>query len=189
MRRGITAVDLIGEGEPEPKPTPVPEPGKPIEVVVGDVIRVKESVTVAVSEAIGVSDVVGVTERVAASVNEIISPRYATPGAVEGALQAISSRGLLHFVIYDSIFGARVRCDIPSALKARALNAFDERVLVTGMVARDSEGHPRHIKVVSIEPIRTEELPQSIRGVDPDFTGDLTTDEYLKRGWFGSFNG
>lgn len=133
--------------------------------------------------------VLEITERVAASVNEIIAPRYTAPGAVEGMLQAMSSRGILHFVIYDSIFGARVRCDIPDALKPAALAAFDERVLVTGIVARDAEGHPRHIKARHIETIRPEGLPQSIRGLDPDFTAGLSTAEYLKRGWSGTENG
>lgn len=134
-------------------------------------------------------NVLEVTERVAASVNEIIAPRYTAPGAVEGMLQAISSRGVLHFVIYDSIFGARVRCDIPDTLKPVALAAFDERVLVTGIVSRDAEGHPRDIKVRHIETIRPEGLPQSIRGLDPDFTGGLPTAEYLKRGWSGRGDG
>lgn len=133
--------------------------------------------------------VLEVTERVAASVNEIIAPRYTAPGAVEGRLQAISSRGQLHFVIYDSVFGVRVRCDIPDTLKPRALAAFDERVLVTGLVARDAEGHPRYIKVNDIESIKPQELPQSIRDLDPDFTGDLSDAEYLKRGWSSHRNG
>lgn len=131
-------------------------------------------------------NVLEVTERVAASVREIVAPRYTAPGAVEGTLQGINSRGLLYFVIYDSIYGARVRCDIPDTLKPRALAAFDERVLVTGMVARDADGHPRHIKAHDIEPIRPEGLPTSIRGLDPDFTGGLSTTEYLKRGWSGT---
>ena len=124
-----------------------------------------------------------VTERVAASVKDIIAPRSTTPGAVEGLLQGINSRGLLYFVIYDLVYGHRVRCDIPDTLKPCALSAFDRRVLVTGMVARDAEGHPRHITVEEIEPISSEELPRSIRGLDPEFTGDLSTAEYVKRGW------
>jgi len=159
MRRGINTLTLIGEEE-NGAGTPPEEP-----------------------------NVLEVTERVAASVNEIIAPRYTAPGAVEGMLQAINSRGLLYFVIYDSIFGARVRCDIPPALKTRALAAFDERVLVTGMVARDIEGHPRYIKAQDIEPIKQEGLPQSIRGLDPDFTGGLSSAEYLKRAWSGTRNG
>jgi hypothetical protein len=123
-----------------------------------------------------------VTERTAAAVEEIIAPRYTAPGAIEGVLQAITSRGGLYFVIYDSIFSSRVRCDIPAILKTKALDAFDHRVLVSGMVSRDAEGHPRHIKAQNIDPF-PDDLPQSIRGLDPDFTGTLSSAEYLKRGW------
>lgn len=34
-----------------------------------------------------------------------------------------------------------------------------------------------------------EELPQSLRGLDPDFTGTLTSAEYLKQRWRWSFQG
>jgi hypothetical protein len=129
--------------------------------------------------------VLNVTERVAASVNEIIGPKYSAPGSVEGTLQAINSHGTLHFTIYDSVWGTRVRCDIPGRLKAAALAAFDERVLVTGIVARDAGGHPRHVKVETIDRVDSTTLPDSIRGIDPDFTGDLDSSDYLKRGWSG----
>src|SRR5438067_3588799 len=81
MRPGINTLTLIGEGENGAGGTPPEEP-----------------------------NVLEVTERVAASVNEIIAPRYTAPGAVAGKLQAINSRGLLYFGIYDSVFGSRVRC-------------------------------------------------------------------------------
>lgn len=152
MRRGITALSLIGEdGEKDKGPS--------------------------------VSDV---TERVAASVKEIIGPKYSAPGAVEGRLQAINSHGLLYFVIYDAIFGSRVRCDIPPRLKPEALTAFDERVLVTGTVARDADGRPRHITAEKIEVLSSANLPQSIRGIDPDFTGDMESSQYAKRWWSGN---
>lgn len=37
----------------------------------------------------------------AATVNEIIGPKYTTAGSVEGTLQAINSHGMLFFNIYD----------------------------------------------------------------------------------------
>ena len=129
--------------------------------------------------------VLDVTERVAASVNEIIGPKYSMPGSVEGILQAINSHGTLYFTIYESVWGSRVRCDIPTNLKAIALAAFDERVIVTGIVARDAAGHPRHVKAETIERIDLPPLPESIRGLDPDFTGGMDSGEYLKRGWSG----
>ncbi len=130
-------------------------------------------------------DVRNVTERVAASVKDIIGPKYTAPGGVEGVLQAINSRGLLYFVIYDSIFGSRVRCDIPDRLKRAALDVFDQRVLVSGMVSRDSEGHPRHVAVESIQALGAGVLPDDLPA-DPDFTDGLEIGEYLRRRWAGN---
>ena len=129
-------------------------------------------------------DVLNITGRVAASVKDIIGPKYTAPGSVEGVLQGINSRGLLYFVIYDSIYGSRIRCDIPDTLKSAALDAFDQRVLVSGMVARDAEGHPRHVSVERIEPIGTGTLPDDLPA-DPDFTDGLEIGEFLKRRWSG----
>jgi hypothetical protein len=125
-----------------------------------------------------------VTARVAASVKDIIGPKYTAPGAVEGTLQAINAHGLLYFVIYDSIYGSRVRCDIPDRLKRDALDAFEQRVLVSGTVARDSEGHPRHVTVTDIRPLNAEVFPDDLPA-DPDFTDGLEIGAFLKRRWSG----
>lgn len=124
-------------------------------------------------------NVLNVTERVAASVKDIIGPKYTALGSVEGLLLAINARGLLYFVIYDSIYGSRVRCDIPDRLKREALDAFEKRVLVAGMVARDREGHPRHVAVDSIRRLDAETLPDDLPA-DPDFT-DGTRDRRISK--------
>lgn len=129
--------------------------------------------------------VLNVTARVAAAVKDIIGPKYSAPGAVEGVLQAINAHGLLYFVIYDSVYGSRVRCDIPDRLKRAALDAFEKRVLVGGMVARDSEGHPRHVSVDSIRSLDAEALPDDLPA-DPDFTDGLEIGEFLRRRWSGN---
>lgn len=126
------------------------------------------------------------TERTAASVNDLIGPKYTSQGSVEGMLQAVNSRGTLYFVVYDSIWNSRVKCDIPEHLKAKALAAFDKRVLVRGLVSTDSSGHPRLVKAEDIDEFPTrDELPQSLRGLDPDYTDGLAVDEYLKKRWAG----
>lgn len=127
------------------------------------------------------------TERAAAAVNDLIGPKYTAIGSVEGILQGINSHGTLYFAVYDSIWGGRVKCDIPLDLKPKALNAFDKRVLVRGMVSTDVAGHPRYVKVEDIDefPVR-DELPQSLRGIDPDYTDGLAVEEYLKKRWAGN---
>jgi hypothetical protein len=126
------------------------------------------------------------TERVAASVGDIIGPKHTAVASVEGKLEAINAHGTLHFVIFDSIWGGRVRCDMPDSLKPKALNAFEKRVLVTGTVRTDAAGHPRHIKVETLDSLPgRDKLPQSLRGIDPGYTEGLTPSEYLKRRWSG----
>lgn len=125
-----------------------------------------------------------ITERVAATVNEIIGPKYTAPGSVEGTLQAINSHGTLYFAICDSIWAGRVQCDMPNRLKVDAIRLFDQRVLVRGQVTTDAGGHPRRVKAESIEPLpERADLPQSLRGLDRDYTGGLSSSEYLKRQW------
>ena len=130
--------------------------------------------------------ILDVTERVAATVNDLIGPKYIATGSVEGMLQVINSHGTLYFSVYDSIWGGRVRCDIPEGLKAKAISAFDKRVLVRGIVSTDAAGHPRHVKAEDIEELPSrEQLPQSLRGIAPDYTGELGVGEYLKKRWAG----
>lgn len=69
---------------------------------------------------------------------------------------------------------------IPDKSKRAALEAFHQRVLV----ARDSEGRPRHLTAQSIQQIAPETLPSSLP-IDPDFTGGLDVAEYLRRNWSG----
>lgn len=129
---------------------------------------------------------IDVTERAAAAVNDLIGPRYTAPGSVEGTLQAINSHGHLYFVVYDNIWGGRVRCDIPESLKRKALDVFDQRVLVRGLVSTDAAGHPRHVKVEGIDPLPgRDRLPQSIRGLDPDYTAGFDVAEYVRKRWSG----
>jgi len=126
------------------------------------------------------------TERVAAAVNDIIGPKHSAIGSVEGTLQAIHSHGELYFAIYDSVWGSRVKCDIPQELKPKALAAFDQRVIVRGIVSTDAAGHPRHVKVQEIQELpKRDQLPQSLRGIDADYTAGLDVSTYVKKRWAG----
>jgi hypothetical protein len=127
-----------------------------------------------------------VTERTAAAVNEIIGPKYTGPGSVEGILQAINSHGDLYIVVYDSTWGGRVQCEVPARLKRDALDLFDERVLVMGQITTDASGHPRKVKAEKISPMpKRDDLPQSLRGLDRDYTEGLPSSQYLKKQWAG----
>lgn len=125
-----------------------------------------------------------VTQRVAAAVDDLIAPKSSAPGSVDGRLQGINSHGRWTFTVYESIWGGRVVCDLPDGLRPRAFSLFDQRVLVTGIVARDASGRPRHVRAEKIEAMgASADLPQSLLGLDPDFTGSMPTEEYVKKRW------
>ena len=124
------------------------------------------------------------TQRAAATVDDLIAGRYRAIGSVEGTLQLISSHVTPYFAIYDDIWGARVRCDFPEAMKQTALETFDRRVVVRGIVTSDASGRPRHVKVEELAPLPPRDaLPQSLRGADRGFTGSLDSAEYLRKRW------
>jgi hypothetical protein len=124
------------------------------------------------------------TQRAAATVDDLVAGKFRAIGSVEGTLQLLSTHTTPYFAIYDDVWGGRVRCEFPDKLKSLALNAFDQRVVVRGTVTSDVAGRPRHVKVddLVVLPAR-EQLPQSLRGADRDFTGPLDAGEYIRRRW------
>jgi len=122
--------------------------------------------------------------KVAATVDDLIGPKYDSIGSVHGRLVVVSARGgVLSCSIHDKASGKAVRCEFPDPLKASVLGAFDSTVVGFGRVSRDSSGNPRVIQLTSIEPSEDNELPQSLAGIDPDITEGLDVVEYLKRRW------
>jgi hypothetical protein len=124
------------------------------------------------------------TQRAAAAVDDLIAGKYRSIGSVEGRLQVLSTHTTPYFAVYDDVWGARVRCEFPDSLKSAALNAFDQRVVVRGVVLSDVGGRPRHVKVEDLTPLPSrDDLPQSLRGADREFTGRLDAAEYIRRRW------
>jgi hypothetical protein len=68
------------------------------------------------------------------------------------------------------------------ALLATAKEVMGRRVNVAGVIYRNGRGEPMRVDVRGIRTLgRDDELPtiDQIGGSDPDFTGDLSTDEYI----------
>lgn len=127
-----------------------------------------------------------ITERAAATVEDLIGPKYTAPGSVEGRLQGVNSRGVWTFTIYEHLWGGRVVCILPETLRHKALELFDQRVMVTGTVSTDASGHPRHVKVATLESVpEAAALPQTLRGIDPDYTSGIESSAYVKKRWAG----
>lgn len=103
------------------------------------------------------------TEQIAVNIRSILE-YLDYHGSVEGRLELISGREgqPLYFKVQDRVNNVSVRCYIPDILLDKALSAFRERVIVSGIIKSDNNGIPRSIRAESIEIVPGEEsLPQA----------------------------
>ena len=88
----------------------------------------------------------------------------ASPGTVTGRVETVSSRGRLHFNIYDSVFDKSVSCLLTKGQEEQMRNAWGRRARVSGLVYREaSGGRPLSIRSVSRIEILPEVEPGSFR--------------------------
>lgn len=124
-----------------------------------------------------------ITPKVAANIDTVIGPRYTSFGAIEGRLEMISIRRFSRFGITHSLTGRSIKCRFQRELLDEVKAALGKRVVATGIVHYNAQGDPIRVDVEWLRLLREgKELPSSaeIGGSDPDFTGDLSTAEYLR---------
>jgi hypothetical protein len=124
------------------------------------------------------------THDVANHVDEVIGPRYRTIGAVEGRLDMISLRRYLKFGIAHTLTGKTVSCRFFSYTMLEQIKAaLGRRVVASGIVHYNAQHEPVRVDVEWFKVLRERhELPgiEDIGGSDPEFTGDLSTEAYLR---------
>jgi len=135
-------------------------------------------------EASNLSETVTLTAEAVANIAQLIPERQRSLGAVEGKLETISVRGgKPKFTIYLSRTNKAVACRIPEGvLFEEAKDALGKRVLVTGVVHSNVRGEPLSVDANRIRLLRRpDQLPKTsdLYGIDPDFTGKLSSDEYV----------
>jgi hypothetical protein len=108
-------------------------------------------------------------------------------GSVEGTLEAISTHKGLAVVVYESLHGKAVTCVIRNAdLRQKVQDSLDKRVLITGIVSRNSKSEARKVIVERLEDFKVfgddlKILPfRKLGGSDPNFTGDMSTEEFIR---------
>lgn len=110
-------------------------------------------------------------------------------GSVEGTLEALSIHNPKKpiFVVYESMFGKAVTCrysglDILHKIK----ESLGKRVRVQGLISRNSRSEPRQVMLYRANDLEVfgsdlKVLPfRSLGGSDPDFTGDMSTEEFIR---------
>jgi hypothetical protein len=109
-------------------------------------------------------------------------------GSVEGYLEGINLHRNPRFIVYESRTGKAITCTFGSLeLTQKIKDNLQQRVVAFGRVVRNTKGEPLRITLSSIDDLKVFDkdlkvLPfRELRGSDPDFTGDLTTEEFIKR--------
>ena len=107
-----------------------------------------------------------------------------TIGAVEGRLELVSiHRPYRRFNVYHSITDKAVKCSLPEQLERIVIDSLGKRVSVTGTVSFNALGEPLSVEVSKVRVLKEREALPSIEdmlGLAPDFTDDLSTEEYIR---------
>ena len=125
-----------------------------------------------------------VTPRAADNVRQLLTPRHRALGSVQGRLETISLHRRATFHVYDTVTQRAVRCIFDAASIEKVKDALGSRVLVSGTVVRNRIGQPLQVQEPTLTLLPSEdELPsiESLIGVDPRFTGDLSSGEYVRQ--------
>jgi len=120
---------------------------------------------------------------ISSEISQLIKVRYQEIGSVEGRLEMISIHRQPRFSVYHSITQRSVRCKFESKILDMVKEALGRRVIVSGVVYYNYRHEPIRVDLQKLTILpREEELPspKDLRGMVPDFTGDKTTEEYVR---------
>jgi hypothetical protein len=127
---------------------------------------------------------VEVSEKASKTIDELLPVKTEAVGSVEGRLEAISIHGSKKFVIYHSITKKAVNCHFDQQrIMDKVLQTLGGRIVVVGEVFSNAKGEPVKVAVSDFELVEgTGRLPTvaELTGSDPDFTGGLSTEEYVR---------
>lgn len=120
------------------------------------------------------------TERGGEHARVALEARHRGIGSVTGYLDAVDVHDRNVVRVHERRTGRRIPCSFTDALFEDVRTALRKRVAAMGVVERDALGQPvkltlRGLRVLSDDGPSVDDLV----GLDPDFTGDMTTDEYV----------
>ena len=131
-------------------------------------------------EAVRISDLVRSNAKAA------IASRETSVGSVSGIIDVLNARrrGPMRGSIYNPRTRHAVTCLVPAERADTFVEAFGHRVLVGGVLHRNELG-----QVISVDVDEVQVMPEGFRtptvdellGVDPAWTGELSTSDYLAR--------
>ena len=127
---------------------------------------------------------VELSARATANIDPLLKATARSIGSVEGRLETISVHRKPKFIIYHDRTRKAVTCrfDLDKWLE-KVKEFLGQRVNVTGVIHSNSRGEPLRVELEHIRPLReNSSLPSTaeLGGSDPDFTGPLTTEEFIR---------
>lgn len=131
---------------------------------------------------------VSVTESGAKTLQDLLPPRREEKGSVEGTLETISIHGSKKLIIYESLSRKGVTCILRKEESLDlAKEALGKKIVVSGEILFNIKDEPVRVMIENLRDLRIlglgKKFPTAaqLTGSDPNFTGDLSTDEYIER--------
>jgi hypothetical protein len=125
-------------------------------------------------------DEVAPTQRVAANVDDL-TRTYEELTSFEGKLESATIHGRNRFYIWDA-FDGRISCRFSRERLDEVRELFGHRVSVYGKARFSRTGRPLSIEVLDLKRLRNQdELPQPRDFIGVSITGDLSSEEYVRR--------
>jgi hypothetical protein len=129
-----------------------------------------------------------ITHKTAENIARLLPAASVALGSVEGHLEGINLHNRPRFIVYEHRTGKAVTCLYGNLkLMETIKSSLEKRVIVSGKLARNAKGEPLRITLASLEDLRvlgSEDLKilpfKKLRGSDPDFTGEMTTEEFIR---------
>ena len=129
--------------------------------------------------------VVEVSTGINRAIETLLSPEVKAIGVVEGCLEYVDIHGSHHlFRIYPAIGPDKIICSFPPDKIEEARQALNRKTRVWGELSYPAGSNfPKSVKVETIELLpEDDELPslKDLRGIAPDITGDLSSEEFVR---------
>jgi hypothetical protein len=134
-------------------------------------------------EDLAAADEAQVSTRGAANIIRLLPVHHKAIGSVEGTLEAVSLHRGGRFTVYEYRTKKAVKSSFEREQWLEGIRAaLGKRVEVGGLVEYNVRGEPLAIKIDRLRILGEGRLPttRELGGSDPDFTGDMSTDEFIR---------
>ena len=130
------------------------------------------------------SQIARVSSETEANVKRLRVPKSKAIGSIIGLLEIVSLHGTPKYSVYDAVTRRPVSCQFKPGEIQEVKDGLGARVMVSGIIQRNARGQALRVDQPRLTIMPTsDELPTvgQFIGLDPEFTGSLTTDEYVRR--------